>query len=137
MEFNSFLWEDPTVRGSNSPPWKRSRMAHRSDLETSRLGLNLLLSNHCHWHRLVCYEHRGHAPGHDALIMHQQLFVNSLNAHRCMIRIPAESSAGVVFFSIFVRSVLENSTISVDLIKWDKLRASPVCIILFEYLVQL
>ena len=55
MEFNSFLWEDPTVRGSNSPPWKRSRMAHRSDLETSRLGLNLLLSNHCHWHRLVCY----------------------------------------------------------------------------------
>ena len=30
-------------------------MAHRSDSEASRLGLNLLLSNHCHWHRLVCY----------------------------------------------------------------------------------
>ena len=53
---NSFLWERPTWRGSNSPPWKRSRMAHRSDSEASRLGLNLLLSNHCHWHRLVCYE---------------------------------------------------------------------------------
>ena len=53
--FNSFLWERPTWRGSNSPPWKRSRMAHRSDSEASRLGLNLLLSNHCHWHRLVCY----------------------------------------------------------------------------------
>eukprot|EP01043_Picozoa_sp_COSAG02_P010502 COSAG02_NODE_370_length_23672_cov_318.104738_5_plen_184_part_00 len=36
-------------------PWKRSRTAHRSDSEASRLGLNLLLSNHCHWHRLVCY----------------------------------------------------------------------------------
>ena len=57
MEFNSFLWKDPPVRGSDSPPWKRSRMAHLSDSETtcSRLGLNLLLSNHCHWHRLVCY----------------------------------------------------------------------------------
>ena len=31
-------------------------MAHRSDSEASRLGLNLLLSNHCHWHRLVCYD---------------------------------------------------------------------------------
>ena len=53
---NSFLWERPTGRGSNSPPWKRSRMAHRSDSEASRLGLNLLPSNHCHWHRLVCYD---------------------------------------------------------------------------------
>ena len=52
---NSFLWERPTWRGPDSPPWKRSRMAHRSDSEASRLGLNLLLSNHCHWHRLVCY----------------------------------------------------------------------------------
>ena len=48
--------ETTTWRGPDSPPWKRSRMAHRPDSETSRLGLNLLLSNHCHWHRLVCYD---------------------------------------------------------------------------------
>ena len=47
--------DKPTWRGSDSPPWKRVWMTHRSDLEASRLGLNLLLSNHCHWHRLVCY----------------------------------------------------------------------------------
>ena len=42
--FNSSLWKDPPVGGSDSPPWKRSRTAHQSDSETSRLGLNLLLS---------------------------------------------------------------------------------------------
>ena len=39
--FNSFQWKDPPMGGSDSPPWKRSRTAHQSDSETSRLGLNL------------------------------------------------------------------------------------------------
>ena len=43
METHSiaFYGKDPPVRGSDSPPWKRSRMAHRSDSEASRLSLDV------------------------------------------------------------------------------------------------
>ena len=46
---------EPNLGDSNSLPWKRSRMAHRSDSEASRLGLKPSSLAYCHWHRLVCY----------------------------------------------------------------------------------
>ena len=83
---NSFLWERPTWRGPDSPPWKRSRMAHRSDSEASRLGLNLLLSNHCHWHRLVCYAACVLCSDHRASRLH-----SSALFFRGVVGIPTES----------------------------------------------